>query len=150
MIPKHSTCPWMAINDGLKTRDLLSNKFQVPNRTYIFCRSNCESMHPAPSHGLPALQPHLVLNPIKLKAPNSSLVDQMQLLLSFCHKSRKENLTIAKLCYPSFMWHIWRERNSRISTTKRTPPMAAHFTEYFGLGSEKNYLPLFTCQLIMK
>lgn len=138
MIPKHSTCLWMAINNGLKTRDLLSNKIQVPDPTCTFYWSKQHLL-------VDCLHSNQIWSSIlsMFKALNraGSLVDQMQLLPSFCDESRKGNLTIAKLYCPSFMCHMWRERTSRIFYNKPLPWQHT-LHSVFASGSEKSYLPL--------
>ena len=46
------------------------------------------------------------------------IVDQMGDFLSKCNHRNEDDLTVAKLCFPAFTWHIWRERDNQIFRNK--------------------------------
>lgn len=120
-INKFAILVWMAINNGLKARMFLAGKTPIPDTSCVLCNSSNEDSW------------HLFLVAVSAFGSGSlgskfgcsvsrrnSLLEQVEQLLLGCDASRKDNLTLAKLCFQSFIANIWYERNSRIfsSTTK--------------------------------
>lgn len=61
---------------------------------------------------------------------HNNLVDFVLSSVDSCNKSKKGNITISKLCFPTFTHVIWGERNKRL------------------LGGERNSLQNILCDIL--
>lgn len=118
-IPKQSMYSWMAFSNGLKTGDLLVTRGIITSSICCLCNSSQESCC------------HLfteccfgILIWSKIAAKFSALGHGGSYFRNFYEKSNFNSVgeaIIAKLCISSFIWHIWKERNSKIFVRVNTP-----------------------------
>lgn len=111
--PKHAFIAWLALNHALKTRVFLASKNIITDASCGLCNRDIED------------ETHLFINcdfsssiwvkittklniaPVK----GSSWHDHLKLFIGCCNQSCKDSLTLARLCFSTFIWAIWNERN---------------------------------------
>lgn len=106
----------MAIQRGLKTRDLLAKRTSIPdprctlysgsdetcNHLFLDCPYSCQ-----------------VWNSIAQKfkvgqCPSSIIRQHIEEFLRKRDVSKKDNSTLGRLCFSAYTWQIWKKRNSRV------------------------------------
>lgn len=50
------------------------------------------------------------------------------------NSSKPDNIILAKLCYPAFIWKIWNEINSRMFSNMARPRTLCKFSKFFSIN----------------
>lgn len=115
-IRKHSCCSWLAIQKGLKTKSLLHSRGIISAEACSFCGHTQEDEEHLFIHC--SFSSHIwerIAVKFGVGHPRKpTIVEQMKEFLAACDHSKEGNSTLASLCFPAFIWHVWRERNNRI------------------------------------
>lgn len=122
-IGKHSVCLWMALQNGLKTKDKLQLIGINSDHLCILCDQS-RTLHTI-SFSVHARRSGA--NVTCLVFVRRDLIQFKIKWLNFflkCDNSKNDNQMLANLCFPAFTWNIWKERNFRIFRNTRRPSIA--------------------------
>lgn len=113
----------MAIIDGLKTRVLLATRNIQCDLSWVLLNSSqgglahlfIECNFNMQIWNFTAVKFDLAVNFYSL------IVENIPWLAASCDQAKKDNMTLAKLCYPAIMWNIWQEGCNRMFGNSRKP-----------------------------
>lgn len=105
---KHSVAAWMAIKNGLKTKALLRSRNVLVDPRCIFCLSSLENTDHLFSRCMFAKEIwDQITSKLHLSSPDDlSFEDQLNFPPHACRQHHSGNITLAKLCFASFVWPL--------------------------------------------